>query len=67
MTWLLLCAALGVSFIGGWTCGVWLCSKRRWCPIYLQQSLDAWRAQLEHDNRKRKASEQKAIKRKDPP
>ena len=41
-------------FLGGWAFGVWLCSKRRWCPLYLQHALDEWKHRLEEENAKRK-------------
>ena len=42
-----------MAFVAGWAMGVWLCSKRRWCPLYMQRALYEWKVTLEAEQQKR--------------
>ena len=53
MIWLLLGLVAAMAFVAGWAMGVWLCSKRRWCPLYMQRALYEWKVTLEAEQQKR--------------
>ena len=52
--WILICAA--TSFAAGWAFGVWLCSKKRWCPLHMEESVHVWKRKVEEANRARRES-----------
>ena len=46
-------AAIVISMGLGGFMAVWRYSQQNWCPRYLKRRLDAWRRQMERQNRER--------------
>jgi hypothetical protein len=43
--------ALGLlMFFGGGFCGVWWCSQKQWCPIYMKRVLRVWLKKVALEN-----------------
>jgi hypothetical protein len=56
-----------ISMMLGAAIGLWQCSKRKWCPRYLQRQLDVWRRQMAKQYAERKAGKVMRIERPAPP
>ena len=48
-------AAIAISMGLGGLMAIGLCSRRTWCPRYLQRRLDDWRKQMERQNEERRS------------
>ena len=41
-----------LCFFLGWVVSTWQCSKRRWCPLYLERQLIKWKKEVAETNAK---------------
>jgi hypothetical protein len=60
MIWLVLWVAVA-SFAFGWTFGLWLCSKERWCPHHMDKSVRKWKREVAESTKARRAAKPEQI------
>jgi len=56
-----------ISMVLGAVIGLWQCSKRKWCPRYLQRQLNVWRRQMAKQYAERRAGKVMRMERPTPP